>query len=150
MDNLNPLSEFDVSQQSVRDRFNILSKKHKIRMANDKCSTAGGEDELSEIKNVLEELIEIEEETDQRVEEDTTTGQKTIEDDNAKATEIMKRAVVTMGETRKQNQGECNQEKRREGQPVRQLIGLTERSQENKCMMRSGNNGKKNKGNKCS
>ena len=43
LDNLNPLSEFDVSQQSVSDRFNIQSKKQKIRMANEKCSTGGVE-----------------------------------------------------------------------------------------------------------
>ena len=66
---------------------------------------------MSELENLLEELIDIGEETDRWVEKDKTTGKKTIEDDKAKAMEMRKRAVETIGETREGNQGECDQEK---------------------------------------
>ena len=53
VDNLNPLPEFEVSSRSVWDRFNILAKKHKVKMAKQERSTGGGGEELSELESIL-------------------------------------------------------------------------------------------------
>ena len=112
-DNLNPLPQFEINTRSVRDRFNILAKKHKVKMAKEERSTGGGGEELSELENLLEELIEIGEETDQKVEEEAVTRKNVIEEDREKALEMRKRAMESMGETRERNGADNRGGKRR-------------------------------------
>ena len=69
-------------------------------MAKEERSTGGGGEELSELESILEELIEIGEDTDQRAKEEATTRQILVDEDKAKAVEMRKRAMESMGETR--------------------------------------------------
>ena len=78
-------------------------------MAKQERSTGGGGEELSELESILEELIEIGEDTDQTVEEEATTRQIIVDEDRAKAVEMRKRAMVSMGETRDRH-GESSKE----------------------------------------
>ena len=114
VDHLNPLPDFDVATRSIRDRFNNLAKKHKVRMAKEERGTGGGGEELSELESLLEELTEIGEETDQRLEEEAATRRNEMDEDRRKALEMRKRAMETMGETRERlGKGDNGEKKRR-------------------------------------
>ena len=56
----------DITSRSVRDRFGMLARKHKVKMANEENETGGGGEELTEKEILLEELIDICEETEKK------------------------------------------------------------------------------------
>ena len=59
VDNINSLPGYEISSRSVRDLYNNLAKKHKIKMGQEERSTGGGGSELDESESILEDLIEI-------------------------------------------------------------------------------------------
>ena len=81
-------------------------------MGKQERSTGGGGEELSELESILEELIKIGEDTDQRVEKEATR-QILVDEDRAKAAEMRKRAMKSMGETRERHGESSREEKRR-------------------------------------
>ena len=114
VDKVNALPNFDVNVKSIRDRFRLLAKKHKAKMGKEERSTGGGGVDLSEVEIFLEELIEIEDDTNQRAEEDHKAKKNNEDEDRAKALEMRKRAMESMGETRERlGQTSCEEKKRR-------------------------------------
>ena len=112
-DSINSLPGYEVSSRSVRDRYNNLAKKHKIKMGQEERSTGGGGSELDESESMLEDLIEVNEESEQRAEEKNNPKQILVNEDKARANEMRKRAMETMGETKAKTGEGCKEEKRR-------------------------------------
>jgi hypothetical protein len=113
VDNINFLPGYEVSCRSVRDRYNNLAKKHKIRMGKEERSTGGGGSELNECENILEELIQINEESEQKAADESNAKEVLVNEDKAKAIEMRKRAMETMGETGSRTGEGSKNEKRR-------------------------------------
>ena len=61
----------------------------------------------------MEDLIEINEESEQRAEDESNAKQILVNEDKARATEMRKRAMETMGETKARTAEGCKEEKRR-------------------------------------
>ncbi|CAB4028793.1 Hypothetical predicted protein [Paramuricea clavata] len=112
VERLNALPSFDVNTKSVRDRFNLLAKKYKVKMGKQERATGGGGIEVTEAENLLEELIAMEEDANERADEESRARQIVEDEDKAKAIEMRKRAMESMGETR-ERLGKKNEEKRR-------------------------------------
>ena len=112
VDSINSLPGYEVSPRSVRDRYNNLAKKQKIKMGQEERSTGGGGSELDESESILEDLIEINEESEQRAEDESNAKQILVNEDKARATEMRKRAMDTMGETKARTGEGCKEEKR--------------------------------------
>jgi hypothetical protein len=112
-DKVNALPVFDVNVKSIRDRFKLLAKKHKAKMGKEERSTGGGDVEQSEVEILLEDLIEIEDDTNQRAEEDHRAKKMNEDEDRAKALEMRKRAMESMGETRERLGQTSGEEKKR-------------------------------------
>ena len=113
VDNINCLPGYEVSSRSVRDRYNNLVKKHKVKMGKEERATGGGGSELSEWESILEELIEINEESEQRAAEENHAKEILVNEDKAKAIEMRKRAMETVGETKTRTGNGSKEEKRR-------------------------------------
>ena len=113
VDKVNALPNFDANVKSIRDRFRLLAKKHKAKMGKEERSTGGGDVDLSEVEILLEELIEIEDDTNQRAEEDHKAKKNNEDEDRAKALEMRKRAMESMGETRERLGQPSSEEKKR-------------------------------------
>ena len=112
-DSINSLPGYEVSSRSLRDRFNNLAKKHKIKMGQEERLTGGGGSELDELESILEELIEINEESEQRAEDENNAKQILVNEDKARATEMRKSAMETLGETKTRTGEGRKEEKRR-------------------------------------
>lgn len=112
VEKLNALPGFDVNTKSVRDRFNLLTKKYKAKLGKEERSTGGGSVDVTEAEKLLEELIRIEEDTNERADEESKERQIVEDENKAKALEMRKRAMETMGETR-ERVGKVGSEKRR-------------------------------------
>ena len=93
VEKLNALPSFDVNMKSVRDRFNLLAKKYKVKMGKQERATGGGGIEVIEAENLLEELIAIEEDTNERADEESRARQIVEDEDKTKAIEMRKRAM---------------------------------------------------------
>ena len=113
MDKVNALPNFDANAKSIRDRFRLLAKKHKAKMGKEERSTGGGDVDLSDVEILLEKLIEIEDDTNQRAEEDQKAKKNNEDEDRAKALEMRKRAMESMGETRERLRQPSSEEKKR-------------------------------------
>ena len=66
-DNISTLGQ-EVTSRSVRDRYSIMAKKYRARMAREERSTGEGGAELTESESLLEELIDLEDEMERQVE----------------------------------------------------------------------------------
>ena len=133
VDKVNALPNFDANVKSIRDRFRLLAKKHKAKMGKEERSTGGGDVDLSEVEILLEELIEIEDDTNQRAEEDHKAKKNNEDEDRAKALEMRKRAMESMGETR-ERLGQHLVKRRSEEQQVSQWSSWRRQSRRNsKC-----------------
>ena len=113
VDKVNALPNFEVNVKSVRDRFKLLAKKHKAKMGKQERSTGGGGVDLSEVEILLEDLIGIEDDTKQRAEEDYKTKKVSEDEDRAKALEMRKRAMESVGETRERLGKTSSEERKR-------------------------------------
>ncbi len=97
--------------KSVRDRFKLLAKKHKVKWENKSVQLVEVVD-LSELEILLEDLTEIEDDTNQRAEE--CREKKISEDeDRVKALEMRKRAMESIGETRERLGKTSSEERKR-------------------------------------
>ena len=109
-------------------------------------STGGEGSALDESESILEDLIEVNEESEQRVEDESNAKQILVNEDKAKATEMRKRAMETMGET-KARIGEGCKEKKNEGRLVSHFNGFRKYSKRNNYrLMKRKKHEKKRKG----
>ena len=114
VDNINALPGYEVSSRSIRDRFNTLTKNQKVKMAKAERLTGEGGSELDEGETILEDLIEIWEDAEQRAADESDEKQVMVNEDRAKAIEMRKRAMETVGRTRSRT-GERSKEEKEEG-----------------------------------
>jgi myosin heavy subunit len=113
VDKVNALPNFEVNVKSVRDRFKLLAKKHKVKMGKQERSTGGGSVDLSELEILLEDLTEIEDDTNQRAEEECREKKISEDEDRVKALEMRKRAMESIGETRERLGKTSSEERKR-------------------------------------
>ena len=130
---MNALQNVEVIVKSVRDRFKLLTKKHKAKMRKQKRSTGGGGVDLSEVEILLEELIGIEDDTNQRAEEDYKTKKISEDEDRAKALEMRKRARGSIKETSERLGQTSSEEKKRRS--VNKSMQFLEKAIEKKQLM---------------
>ena len=98
----------EVTSQAVRDRYRMLERRYKSKMAEEERATGISGEELTEGASLLEE------ETERRVEENSIQKKATVEKESGQALEMRQRAMERIGETRKwQLQGNDDQEKKR-------------------------------------
>ena len=92
---------FDVTARGERDRFTLLSRRYKSKTTQElKVSGTGGE-ELTEFEVLMEEMIALSEESDKKAESETENARANANVDKQKALEIRKKAMETMGESKK-------------------------------------------------
>ncbi len=82
-------------------------------MGKEERSTGGGGSELNECESILEELIQINEESEQKAADESNAKEVLVNEDKAKAIEMRKYAMETMGETRSRTGEGSKNEKRR-------------------------------------
>ena len=121
----------DITSRSVRDRFGMLARKHKVKMANEENETGGGGEELTEKEILLEELIDICEETEKKVDEENEAKKKSNEREKAQAIEMRERAMESFGTTKKralegQENAKPERKRRRSGDTFEWLREKTE------------------------
>ena len=102
---------FNVNQRSVRDRFNILAKRVKAKLSKDERESGGGESDLRETEKLVEELIVLSEESEKRNEYQSEAKRKAMANEKKQALEMRDRALERLGETRKMNEEEKENEK---------------------------------------
>ncbi|CAB4018761.1 Hypothetical predicted protein, partial [Paramuricea clavata] len=110
----NNFPNVEVTSRAVRDRYRMLERRHKSKMAEEERATGISGEELTEGNALLEELTEMNEETERRVEENNIQKKATVEKERGQALEMRKRAMERIGETRKrQLHGNDDNEKKR-------------------------------------
>ena len=110
----NNFPNVEVTSRAVRDRYKMLEKRHKSKMAEEERATGISGEELTEGDALLEELTEMNEETERRVEENNIQKKATAEKERGQALEMRQRAMERIGETRKrQLHGNDDHEKKR-------------------------------------
>lgn len=115
-------------KRAVRDRYALLAKKFKKRMAEEE-SASGISPEMSETDKLLDQIIERFEESDREACENSEQGEKNKENDRKKAEEMRKRSMEKLGETkkRKAEDGEVTPRKRASGSET--LVYLREKAE---------------------
>lgn len=99
---LNTYPGFNVTARSVRDRYTVLSRKHKTKNSQEQRESGGGGDkEPTEIEHILEDLIEISDVTDKRCEEESEKKKELNEQEKNKAIDMRDKAMERFGQTRK-------------------------------------------------
>ena len=106
----NFFGHIEVTSRAIRDRFTILVRKHKFKLAKEERASGIGGEELTEVEALLEELISINEETEKRVEDEDGERKKTVEKEKKQAMEMRQRAMEKLAETKKR-QGEAEEGK---------------------------------------
>ena len=127
VDNINSLPGYEVSCRSVRDRYNNMENK-KL--------------EWEKKKGQLEELIQINEESEQKAADESNAKEVLVNEDKAKAIEMRKRVMETMGETRSRT-GEGSKNEKRRRSASQSFQWLQEAIRGNKSQATTGRRGKK-------
>ena len=94
--------KFRVSQRSVRDRYQLLEKKHKRKLSDEEKAT-GISPEDSEIDEAMEDIIAQFEEADLLNEQLTTEKKQKEEAEVEKTVEMRRCSMETFKETKKRN-----------------------------------------------
>ena len=92
--------KFRVTPQSVRDRYNLLTKKFQVRL-NREERASGISDDNSELDNLLEEILEKEKEAKEKLDNDDEDKKKSLANEKAAAEDMRKRALERVGQTSK-------------------------------------------------
>ena len=116
---------FNVNQQSVRDRFNILAKRVKAKLSKEERESGGGESDLSETERLVKEVIVLSEESEKRNEDQSEAKREAMANEKKQALEMRDRALERLGETRKRNEEEKEEEKQTVTEKRRRLGGET-------------------------
>ncbi|XP_078382732.1 uncharacterized protein LOC144665364 [Oculina patagonica] len=88
---------FDVTARGVRDRFTLLSRRYKSKTSRELKGSGTGGDELTEFELLMEDMIALSEESDKKA----ASARANANADRQKALEIRKKAMETMGESKK-------------------------------------------------
>lgn len=117
------------NKRAVRDRYTLLAKKFKKRMAEEERAS-GVSPEMSEQDKLLEQIIERFEESDREADENAQQGDKNKENDRKKAEEMRKRSMEKLGETRKRQAEEGGKvTPRKRGSGSETLVYLREKAE---------------------
>ena len=100
-DNISVSVGHDLTSRAARDRYNMVAKKYRARMAREERATGEGGEEMTENESLLEELIEIEDETERQMENENEAKNKRIDQERVQALEMRERAMERLGQTRK-------------------------------------------------
>ena len=92
--------KFRVTPRSVRDRYNLLTKKFQVRL-NKEERASGISDDNSELDNLLEEILEKEKAAKEKLENDGEDKKKSLANEKAAAEDMQKRALERVGQTAK-------------------------------------------------
>ncbi|XP_078342646.1 uncharacterized protein LOC144628430 [Oculina patagonica] len=117
------------NKRAVRDRYTLLAKKFKKKMAEEERAS-GVSPEMSEQDKLLEQIVERFEESDREADENAQQGDKNKENDRKKAEEMRKRSMEKLGETRKRQAeegGKVTPRKRASGSET--LVYLREKAE---------------------
>ncbi|KAK2546700.1 hypothetical protein P5673_033686 [Acropora cervicornis] len=89
------------SRERVRDRYHILAKKWKAKVAAEEKESGGGEKDMTEVEVLLEELVDLESESEKVAEQQNEAKKAAAAKEKKQATEMRQRALERFGETRK-------------------------------------------------
>ena len=92
--------KFRVTPRSVRDRYNLLTKKFQVRL-NREERASGISDDNSELDNLLEEILEKEKAAKEKLDNDDEDKKKSLANEKAAAEDMRKRALERVGQTAK-------------------------------------------------
>ena len=98
--NASSCPKFRVTPRSVRDRYNLLTKKLQARL-NREGKASGIADDNSELDDLLEEILEKEKAAKEKLDNDDDHKKKSLENDKAAAEDMRKRALERVGQTTK-------------------------------------------------
>ena len=111
-----------VISRSVRDRFNILAKKWRIKVRQEERESGGRDKEMSE----AEKLVELEMESEKKKEQNDE-AKKLVEGEKKKAIEMRERAMEGFRQTKKRqeetekDEGKKEKKRRRSGEAIEWL-----------------------------
>lgn len=91
----------NVTARSVRDRYNILARKWKVKVGAEEKESGGGDKHMTEVEVLLEELVELESESEKVAEQQDEAKKAAAAKEKKQATEMRERALERLGETRK-------------------------------------------------
>ena len=136
-DNISVSVGHDITSRAARDRYNMLAKKYRARMAREERATGEGGEELTEDESLLEELIDMEDETEKQMENENEAKNKRIDQERVQALEMRERAMERLGQTRKRvgearGNGKPAQRRRRSGDMMEWLQERVELEKEEK------------------
>ena len=105
------VSKVQSHPRSVRDRYNLLTKKLQARL-NREGKASGIADDNSELDDLLEEILGKEKAAKGKLDNDDDHKKKSLENDKAAAEDMRKRALERVGQTtkRKGKEGETDAE----------------------------------------
>lgn len=103
MSSLSP--KFRVTARSVRDRYNLLTKKMQAKLKSEE-KASGITVESSELDCALEEILEKEKAAKEKLESEDEIKKKAVENEKAAAEDMRKQALERMGETAKRKKGD--------------------------------------------
>ena len=136
-DNISVSVGHDITSRAARDRYNMVAKKYRARMAREERATGEGGEELTEDESLLEELIDMEDETEKQMENENEAKNKRIDQERVQALKMRERAMERLGQTRKRvgeasGNGKPAQRRRRSGDMMEWLQERVELEKEEK------------------
>lgn len=96
---------FNVTARFVRDRFNVLAKKLRVKLSREEKESGGGDLDQSDVEKLLEALLELSDECDHRTDE-TEAKKECAESKKKRALEMRERVMERFGEIRKRKEEE--------------------------------------------
>ena len=81
-------SDFTLTARSVRDCFQVLTKKLRGKLSREEKESGGGEKDQSEVEKLLEELMEISDESDWRADHQSDAKREAVENEKKQAVEM--------------------------------------------------------------
>ena len=96
------------SKRAVRDRYSLLAKKYRKKMA-EEAKASGISPELTETDKLLEQIIEMFEESDREGGENSQQVEQNKENERKKAEEMRNRSMEKLGETLKRKAADDGQ-----------------------------------------
>lgn len=106
------IPKFRVTQRSVRDRFSLLTKKYKKKIAAEEKASGISPNE-TELDIAMGDILERFSEADAEHEKANNEKKKKVEEDSGKAEEMRKRSLETFGETMQRNENTTPKKKKR-------------------------------------
>ena len=114
--------KFRVTPRSVRDRYNLLTKKFQARL-NEEEKASGIAGNNSELDDLLEEIFEKEKAAKEKLDNDDEDKKKSLESEKAAAEDMRKRALERVGQTSKRKGKEEGTEERSSKRKSRKSTG---------------------------